>query len=92
MNDGNFLKANNARSLWHPMTAPADCQKNPPVIVAVPRACTSATSTGMKRWMPRAGCGTSIGAIRRKASKTRSARNWTACRNIRPFAEHQTIR
>ena len=33
MKDENFLKANNARSLWHPMTAPADSQKNPPVIV-----------------------------------------------------------
>ncbi len=33
MKDGNFLKANNARSLWHPMTAPADSHKNPPVII-----------------------------------------------------------
>ena len=33
MKDENFLKANNARSLWHPMTAPADSRKNPPVIV-----------------------------------------------------------
>ena len=33
MKDENFLKANNARSLWHPMTAPSDSQKNPPVIV-----------------------------------------------------------
>ena len=24
MKDANFLKANNARSIWHPMTAPAD--------------------------------------------------------------------
>jgi hypothetical protein len=27
------LKANNARSLWHPMTAPSDSLKNPPTIV-----------------------------------------------------------
>lgn len=31
--DENFLKANNARSLWHPMTAPADSLANPPTIV-----------------------------------------------------------
>jgi adenosylmethionine-8-amino-7-oxononanoate aminotransferase len=31
--DENFLKANNARSLWHPMTAPADSHANPPTIV-----------------------------------------------------------
>ncbi|MGL4237023.1 aminotransferase class III-fold pyridoxal phosphate-dependent enzyme [Tabrizicola sp.] len=33
MKDANFLKAHNARSLWHPMTAPADSHKSPPVIV-----------------------------------------------------------
>ncbi len=33
MKDQNFLKANNARSLWHPMTAPSDSHKAPPVIV-----------------------------------------------------------
>ena len=33
MKDENFLKANNARSVWHPMTAPSDSLKNPPVIV-----------------------------------------------------------
>lgn len=33
MKDANFLKANNARSLWHPMTAPADSLANPPTIV-----------------------------------------------------------
>jgi adenosylmethionine-8-amino-7-oxononanoate aminotransferase len=31
--DENFLKANNARSLWHPMTAPADSLNAPPTIV-----------------------------------------------------------
>ena len=31
--DDNFLKANNARHLWHPMTHPADHHKNPPTIV-----------------------------------------------------------
>jgi adenosylmethionine-8-amino-7-oxononanoate aminotransferase len=33
MKDENFLKANNARSFWHPMTAPADSQKTPPAII-----------------------------------------------------------
>ncbi len=33
MKDENFLKANNARSLWHPMTAPSDSLKTPPVII-----------------------------------------------------------
>jgi adenosylmethionine-8-amino-7-oxononanoate aminotransferase len=33
MKDANFLKANNARSLWHPMTAPSDSLKNAPTIV-----------------------------------------------------------
>ncbi len=31
--DENFLKANNARSLWHPMAAPGDMQANPPTII-----------------------------------------------------------
>lgn len=33
MKDANFLKAHNARSLWHPMTAPSDSLKNAPTIV-----------------------------------------------------------
>jgi adenosylmethionine-8-amino-7-oxononanoate aminotransferase len=33
MKDENFLKANNARSVWHPMTAPADSLKSPPTII-----------------------------------------------------------
>lgn len=33
MKDSNFLKEHNARSLWHPMAHPADCQANPPTIV-----------------------------------------------------------
>ena len=33
MKDENYLKANNARSLWHPMTSPSDSLKNPPTIV-----------------------------------------------------------
>ena len=33
MKDSNFLKANNARSLWHPMTHPADSLANPPAII-----------------------------------------------------------
>ncbi len=34
MKDSNFLKENNARSLWHPMAHPADCRANPPIIVS----------------------------------------------------------
>ncbi len=33
MKDENFLKANNARSLWHPMAHPADSLKTPPTII-----------------------------------------------------------
>jgi adenosylmethionine-8-amino-7-oxononanoate aminotransferase len=33
MKDANFLKAHNARSLWHPMTAPADSLANAPTII-----------------------------------------------------------
>ncbi len=33
MKDENYLKANNARSLWHPMTAPSDSLKNAPTII-----------------------------------------------------------
>jgi len=33
MKDANFLKANNARSMWHPMTAPSDSLNNPPTII-----------------------------------------------------------
>lgn len=33
MKDSNFLKENNARSMWHPMTHPADSRANPPAII-----------------------------------------------------------
>lgn len=33
MKDSNFLKENNARHLWHPMTHPADSLANPPDII-----------------------------------------------------------
>jgi adenosylmethionine-8-amino-7-oxononanoate aminotransferase len=33
MKDANFLKAHNARSVWHPMTAPSDSLKNAPAII-----------------------------------------------------------
>ena len=33
MKDENFLKANNARSVWHPMTAPSESLKNAPTII-----------------------------------------------------------
>lgn len=34
MKSTNFLKENNARSIWHPMAHPAEMQANPPTIVA----------------------------------------------------------
>jgi len=33
MKDSNFLNANNARQLWHPMTSPQDSIDNPPKII-----------------------------------------------------------
>ncbi len=33
MKDSNFLKENNARHVWHPMTSPEDSRVNPPKIV-----------------------------------------------------------
>ena len=33
LRDGNFLKENNARHIWHPMAHPAEMQANPPKIV-----------------------------------------------------------
>ncbi|KAE9632745.1 aspartate aminotransferase family protein [Parasedimentitalea maritima] len=33
MKDSNFLKEMNARSMWHPMTHPADSHANPPAII-----------------------------------------------------------
>lgn len=42
MKDANFLKAHNARSLWHPMTAPSDSLKTPPAII------TGATGTRIR--------------------------------------------
>jgi adenosylmethionine-8-amino-7-oxononanoate aminotransferase len=33
LKDEPYLKANNARSVWHPMTAPSDSLKNPPIII-----------------------------------------------------------
>lgn len=33
MKDSNFLKENNARQLWHPMTSPKDSADNPPKII-----------------------------------------------------------
>ena len=37
MKDSNYLKENNARSLWHPMAHPADSLANPPTIVTSAR-------------------------------------------------------
>ncbi len=33
MKDSNFLRENNARHLWHPMTSPEDSRVNPPKII-----------------------------------------------------------
>ncbi|KUJ76498.1 hypothetical protein AVO45_11965 [Ruegeria marisrubri] len=33
MKDSNFLKENNARHMWHPMTSPEDSRVNPPKII-----------------------------------------------------------
>ena len=33
MKDSNFLKENNARHFWHPMTSPEDSRDNPPKII-----------------------------------------------------------
>ncbi len=33
MKDSNFLKENNARFMWHPMTSPQDSKDNPPKII-----------------------------------------------------------
>ena len=33
MKDSNFLKENNARMMWHPMTSPKDSIENPPKII-----------------------------------------------------------
>ncbi|MCR9138800.1 MAG: aspartate aminotransferase family protein [Alphaproteobacteria bacterium] len=33
MKDSNFLKENNARHVWHPMTSPEDSNSNPPKII-----------------------------------------------------------
>ena len=43
VHDGNFLKENNARHIWHPMAHPADMRANPPkVIVAAEGASAGA--------------------------------------------------
>ncbi len=34
MKDSNFLKANNARHMWHPMTSPQDSADMPPAIIS----------------------------------------------------------
>lgn len=39
MKDSNFLKANNAKYVWHPMAHPADMQANPPSIITSGTGC-----------------------------------------------------
>jgi adenosylmethionine-8-amino-7-oxononanoate aminotransferase len=60
MKDENFLKANNARSLWHPMTAPSDSLKNAPTIV------TGATGRAHPRCRRPRGGGCRGGAVERQ--------------------------
>ncbi len=40
LHDSNFLKANNARYLWHPMAHPAEMQAHPPKIVVAAEGVT----------------------------------------------------
>lgn len=40
MKDGNFLRENNARHLWHPMGHPGEAQKHAPKIIAKAEGCT----------------------------------------------------
>lgn len=40
MKDGNFLRENNARHLWHPMGHPGDAQKHAPRIITKAEGCT----------------------------------------------------
>ena len=39
MKDDNFLKANNAKHLWHPMAHPAEMQAQPPSIITAGEGC-----------------------------------------------------
>ena len=40
MKDGNFLRENNARHLWHPMGHPGEAQKHAPRIITSAEGCT----------------------------------------------------
>jgi len=40
MKNDNFLKASNAKQLWHPMAHPAEMRANPPAIVTGGESCT----------------------------------------------------
>ena len=39
MKDSNFLKAHNAKHLWHPMSHPAEMQTKPPAIITGGEGC-----------------------------------------------------
>ena len=63
MKDCNFLKENNARHFWHPMTSPEDSATTPPKITPGPKVSASPILTGTRWSMRLAGCGMSIWAI-----------------------------
>ncbi len=63
MKDANFLKAHNARSLWHPMTAPSDSLKSPPTIVTGASGVRIRDVDGHEVVDAVGGCGTSTWAI-----------------------------
>jgi adenosylmethionine-8-amino-7-oxononanoate aminotransferase len=46
--DSNFLKAHNARHMWHPMAHPADSLANPPKIITSAEGVTLTDVDGQK--------------------------------------------
>jgi adenosylmethionine-8-amino-7-oxononanoate aminotransferase len=46
MKDSNFLSANNAKHLWHPMAHPAEMQAHPPAIITAGEGCTIRDADG----------------------------------------------
>lgn len=90
MKDENFLKANNARSLWHPMTSPSDSLKNAPTIVTGAQGVRITDIDGHEVVDGVGGCGTSTLATPASPSKRPSPHNWTACPIIRSFVALRT--
>ncbi len=48
MKDSNFLRAHNAKHLWHPMAHPAEMQANPPAIITGGEGCVIKDINGAK--------------------------------------------